>query len=119
MERSVLVVDDDRDFRRLAARMLAGMGLRVVGEAGTVAEAESLAASLRPEAMLVDVGLPDGDGLELAARLAALAWRPRVVITSSDAEATTPDGARRLGAAGFLAKGSLLNGSLPGLLVDE
>ena len=115
----MLVVDDDRDFRRLAARMLAGMELSVVGEAGTVAEAEALAARLRPAAALVDVGLPDGDGLELAARLAALPWSPRVVITSSDAEATTPDGARRLGAVGFLAKGSLLNGTLHGLLTGE
>jgi len=116
---SVLVVDDDRDFRRLAARMLASLELAVVGEAGTVAEAEALAAELRPDAALVDVGLPDGDGLELAERLAALPWRPRVVITSSDAEATSPAGARALGAIGFVAKGNLLNGSLRGMLTGE
>ena len=89
---TVLIVDDDAAFRGLAARVLAAMGLQVVGEAGTYAEGAAAAAELRPDAALVDVGLPDGDGIELAAHLVALPWRPRVVVTSSDPDA---DAARR------------------------
>jgi len=60
--------------------------------------------------------LPDGDGLELAQRLAALPWSPRVVITSSDADAVTADAARALGAVAFLPKTELADGGLRALL---
>lgn len=74
--------------------------------------------SSRPSsyAALVDVGLPDGGGLELARRIAALPWSPRVLITSSDVDAVTDDAARSLGAVGFLPKAELVNGSLRRLL---
>jgi CheY-like chemotaxis protein len=116
MAPSVLVIDDDAAFRALATRLLAALGLTVVAEAETVAAAERVAADLQPEAMLVDVGLPDGDGIELARSLAALPWRPRVVLTSSDADATTAAGARAAGAAGFVAKDDLPDGQLLRLL---
>jgi two-component system nitrate/nitrite response regulator NarL len=119
MPRSVLVVDDDPAFRALASRLLAGLGLAVVGAAGTVASATLAAADLRPESILVDVGLPDGDGVTLAGDLAALPWRPRVVITSTDRDATTPEGARAVGAAGFIAKEDLPNGAVLGLLTGH
>ena len=60
---SVLVVDDDASFRDLAPRVLAAWGYEVVGEAGSVEEALARAAELSPDAALVDIGLPDGDGL--------------------------------------------------------
>ncbi len=66
MSRSVLVVDDDVTFREIVARMLTLAGYRVIGEAGTVAEALARAGELRPDAALVDIGLPDGDGFALA-----------------------------------------------------
>jgi DNA-binding NarL/FixJ family response regulator len=119
MPTSVLVVDDDPAFRGLVVRMLARMGFAVVGEVGTVAEAESAAAALRPDAALVDVGLPDGNGLALARTLAALPWGPRVVLTSTDRDATTCEGARSIGAAGFIPKDDLPDGSLDLLLGDR
>lgn len=119
MRCSVLLVDDDRDFRALASRMLAGMGLAVVAEAGTCAAAAAAAAELRPDAALVDVGLPDGNGLVLAQQLAALPWRPRVVITSSDPDAADGGAIRRIGAAGFVAKEDMPNRSLRAMLAGE
>jgi CheY-like chemotaxis protein len=113
---TVLVVDDDAAFRSLASRMLAGMGFAVTGEAGSVAAAAAAADELRPDAALVDVGLPDGDGLALAQRLAALPWRPRVVLTSSDPDAATPADALCAGAVAFVSKAELPNGSLPQLM---
>jgi CheY-like chemotaxis protein len=114
---SVLVVDDDDAFRQLAARMLTALGLTLVAEAGTCAAAIAACAATRPEAALVDVGLPDGDGLELAAQLAALPWRPRVLLTSSDAGAVNVATALKFGAVGFIAKDQLPDGSVRGLLV--
>jgi CheY-like chemotaxis protein len=116
MKCCVLVVDDDAAFRELASALLRALGLELVGEAETFAAGEAAAQALRPDAALIDVGLPDGDGIELAQRIAALSWGPRVVLTSSDADAVTDDRARALGAAGFLPKTELANGGLRGLL---
>ena len=91
-------MDDDTVFRGLARRMIVAAGLEVVAEASTVAAALAVAGRIRPAAALVDVGLPDGDGVALARELAALPWRPRVVLTSTDADAATPDDVRPSGA---------------------
>jgi len=107
MSASVLLVDDDVAFRRLARDMLIAAGLHVVAEAGSVAAATAAARELRPDSALVDVGLPDGDGITLAAELTALPWRPRVILTSSDADAAGPDDVSRSGAAGFVPKHDL------------
>jgi DNA-binding NarL/FixJ family response regulator len=113
---SVLLVDDDPTFRRLARRMLCATGLVVVGEAGTVAAAIAVARAVKPEAALVDVGLPDGDGITLAGELTALPWRPRVVLTSTDPDAAGPEDVRRSGAGAFVAKGELPDAPLRQLL---
>jgi CheY-like chemotaxis protein len=113
---SLLVVDDDARFCELAARMLIDEDVVVVGQAATMEEAIALAATLRPDAVLADVGLPDGDGLTLARRLAGLPWRPRIVLTSSDRDATTHEEALAAGAVGFVTKDTLPDASLARLL---
>jgi DNA-binding NarL/FixJ family response regulator len=117
--RSVLVVDDDPEFRALARRLLAAVGLTVVGEAGSVAAALAAAARFEPSAVLVDVELPDGDGVALARELALLPWRPRVVLTSIDGDITTTDEARNAGARAFVNKADLPNAPLARLLGGE
>lgn len=113
---SVLVVDDDGGFRGLAARMLVAQGLVVVGEAATVREALQLAAALRPDAVLLDVNLPDGDGVTLARRLSSVPRRPRIVLTSSDGDATAHDDAVEAGAVTFVPKADLPDVSLARML---
>jgi DNA-binding NarL/FixJ family response regulator len=113
---SVLVVDDDPSFRRLAARALRSWGYAVVGEVATFADAVDSAIALRPDAALVDIGLPDGDGFELAQRLTGLSRPPRVVLISSDSDAANEAIARRMGAAGFVPKDELLGPSLRRLI---
>jgi two-component system nitrate/nitrite response regulator NarL len=117
--RSVLVVDDDPEFRKLAGRLLAASGMTVVGEANSVAGALEAAARLEPSAVLVDVELPDGDGITLARQLVALPWHPRVVLTSIDGEITTTDEARHAGARAFVNKADLPNMPLGRLFGDE
>jgi CheY-like chemotaxis protein len=114
--RSVLVVDDDPEFRELARLLLTDTGLTVVGEAGTVAAALTVAVQLRPSAVLADVELPDGDGLTLARELAVLPWRPSVVLTSIDADITTTAEARLAGARAFVPKADLPDAPLAELL---
>jgi DNA-binding NarL/FixJ family response regulator len=107
MPLSVLLIDDDPTFRALARRVLTRSGCDVVGESGNGKEARADAEHLRPDAMLVDVGLPDEDGVALARALAALPWGPRVLIVSVDADATTPLAAQAAGALGFVPKHDL------------
>jgi two-component system nitrate/nitrite response regulator NarL len=103
----VLLIDDDPDFRELARRVLSTGGLDVVGEAGDAGAGTAAAVRLRPDAILVDVGLPDRDGFTLAGDLAALPWGPRVVLTSVDPDAITNEAAMRRGACGFIPKHDL------------
>jgi CheY-like chemotaxis protein len=72
MPTSVLVIDDDPEFRGLVVRLLARVGLLIVGEADTVEAAIRAAMTLKPQSALVDVSPPDGDGVTLAGALAAL-----------------------------------------------
>jgi DNA-binding NarL/FixJ family response regulator len=107
MPADVLIVDDDPTFRALAVRLFERAGLQVAGEADTVRRALEIITDLRPAAVLVDVGLPDGSGIALAGELTSLPWRPHVVLTSSDADAASADDVDRAGAAAFIAKEAL------------
>src|SRR3954468_1787857 len=119
MQGSVLVVDDDPGFRRIAKRLLGGFRLHVAGDAATARAAVAAPGALRPEAVLVDIGLPDGDGVSLAQALTALPWRPRVVLTSSDADAATASDVRRSGAKAFVPKDQLPNTPLVEMLASR
>jgi CheY-like chemotaxis protein len=110
--RSILVVDDEPTFRRLARLLLASQGFVVVAEAGSVADAVSTARRVKPSAALVDVELPDGDGFELAGRLSAMPWSPRIVVTSVQSGADFTTEARRVGAEAFVLKADLARAPL-------
>jgi DNA-binding NarL/FixJ family response regulator len=116
---SVLIVDDDATFRVLAERLLTEAGLVVVGEAENVADGLSMAEDLRPDAALVDVGLPDGDGFGLARQLTALPWRPRVVLTSVESDIGSDGSVRSAGAQAFVHKADLPDAPLARLLGGE
>src|SRR4051812_106955 len=118
VSRSVLVVDDDVTFRELVAGVLADAGYRVIGEAGSIAEALVRAAELAPDTALVDIGLPDGDGFSLALQLRSLPLPPRVVLISTDADAAAAPAVRRCGATGFLAKDALSGRTLRALIEE-
>ena len=89
----------------------------MVGEADTVATGASAARELKPDIVLLDVGLPDGDGITLARELSALPWQPRIVLTSVDPDAASPDEVERSGASGFVPKHELPGRGLQ-LLLD-
>jgi DNA-binding NarL/FixJ family response regulator len=117
MAGSVLVVDDDPVFLSLAKRILEDAGVHVAGTAATVAEGMSAARDLQPAAVLVDVELPDGSGIDLAKDLAALPWAPRVVLTSTDRDAVS--GPAVDGMPVFVPKEELPNAPLRGLLLPD
>jgi PAS domain S-box-containing protein len=116
MPGSVLVVDDDAEFRVRAVRLLQSRGYKVVGEASDAASAIDAAASLRPSAMLVDVNLPDRDGYSVAEALKESGIRPRILLTSSDIIDVSPQRLDSCGAVAFVPKTELATVELTGLL---
>jgi DNA-binding NarL/FixJ family response regulator len=116
MGTTLLVVDDHPGFRACARRLLEGQGYRVVAEAADGASALSCARELRPELALVDVYLPDSDGFEVAARLAALDDAPTVVLTSSHDRTELDPLVPGSGACGFVPKDELCREAIEALL---
>ena len=117
MVRTVLIVDDDPSCRDAARAVLVARGFRVVAEADGAVQGLALASRIRPDAVLLDVYLRDGDGVAVAERIAA-AGGCRVVLTSSDANAAPDRLVRSCGAAGFVSKDNLAGPALKAYLAD-
>ena len=96
---TILIVDDDPRFRAQARDLLAADGFVVIGEALDGASGLAAAQALQPDFVLLDIGLPDIEGFEVARVLAVDGPPPWVVLTSSrDARAY----GRRLSNGNFL-----------------
>jgi DNA-binding NarL/FixJ family response regulator len=106
----VLVVDDHRMFAESILRLLSrDLGLDPVGTAGSVAEALAMATTHRPDVVLMDLELPDGDGLEATRRLRAALPATQVLLLSGRVgDVLLPD-AMRAGCAGYLLKSEALH----------
>jgi DNA-binding response OmpR family regulator len=105
-ERPILIVDDDQALRAILAEQLAFDGEFVASEAATAGEAEALLADAgtRFDALILDVGLPDGDGRDLCARLRRTGVKvPIIMLTASDDEADVVRGLDS-GANDYIAK---------------
>jgi two-component system nitrate/nitrite response regulator NarL len=101
----ILLVDDHQLVRDgLHSRLGETPGIDVVGEAGTGSEALALAAELRPDLVLLDIGLPDMSGLDVAAQLADIAPGSRALMLSMYDNREYVISAIRAGAAGYVLK---------------
>jgi DNA-binding NarL/FixJ family response regulator len=103
----VLIVDDAPVFREAARELLERRGYAVVGEADSAASAIDAVARLAPDAVLVDVRLPDADGFELCAALTRAHPGLAVLLASADRVTPTPARVRASGARGFVLKSRL------------
>src|SRR5262245_25576192 len=85
---TILIVDDSAGFRLQARALLAADDFDVVGEAADGRSGLEAARSLRPDLVLLDIGLPDVEGFDVARDLAVDGPPPFVVLTSSREAAT-------------------------------
>ncbi|SCE94115.1 two component transcriptional regulator, LuxR family [Micromonospora echinospora] len=101
----VLLADDEPLFRGTVSRLVdATPGMAVAGEAGTGRAAVALAAARRPDVVVMDVRMPDLDGIAATARITAVADPPRVlVLTAFDLDDHVYR-ALQAGASGFVFK---------------
>jgi DNA-binding response OmpR family regulator len=109
--RPLLIVDDDAALRQTLAEQLSLDGEFAPAEAENATEAEQLltTAEARFDAVLLDIGLPDGDGRELCARLRKQGLKiPIIMLTGADAEQDVVRGLDA-GANDYIAKPFRLN----------
>ena len=107
-----LLVDDNEAFLEAASLLLEREGVIVVGVASTIAEALRQARALRPDVILVDIGLGTESGFDLATLLAGNGQGDQgvgadVILISTGAESDYAELIAESPAAGFLAKSEL------------
>jgi DNA-binding NarL/FixJ family response regulator len=96
--------------------MLEAGGFEVAGEAEDAASARAAVSELAPDAILLDVQLPDGDGIALASELTANGGGPEIVLCSSRGADELGPALTSSGACGFVTKDELSADAIRGLL---
>ncbi len=102
----LLVCDDHEVIRTGLATLLAGTDIEIVGEAATGKETLDQAAKTKPDVILLDIRMPDGDGLTTLDKLRDLVPESRVVMLSTYDNPTYIARAVALGASDYVLKGS-------------
>lgn len=101
----VLVVDDFEPFRRLLCSTLQDkIELKSIVEASDGLEAIELAQTLQPDLILLDIGLPKLDGIEVARRIHEVAPLSKVLVVSQESSVDVVLAAFSAGASGYLVK---------------
>ena len=106
MSVKLLIADDHEVIRTGLATLLEGSDIQIVGQATSGKEAIKLAEQLKPDVVLLDIRMPDGDGLAALEKLRAKVPNSRVVMLSTYDNPTYIARAVALGASDFVLKGS-------------
>jgi response regulator NasT len=102
---TVVVADDDAEAREVCTKLLTALGFQVIGQASTGQDAIAQAKALRPDAVLLDVHMPDGNGIEAAQAIAADNAAIAIVLLSGDGTISlTEDEVASTSAVAFLSK---------------
>lgn len=105
----ILVVDDDDAVRTVLSEVLQEEGFEVVGRAIDGIEGVSLALSLSPDGILLDVRMPRMGGIDAARKILSRLPNIRIVMLSAYDDASLKAEAQAAGASAFLVKGCPLD----------
>lgn len=111
---TILVVEDAEEFRRFVCSLLRPRAEFVVEVASDGLEAVQKAQQLRPELILLDIGLPNLNGIEVAKRVRSLTPSTRILFVSALSDPDVISAALRLG-AGYVHKPSVRVDLLPAI----
>ncbi|GGM14456.1 hypothetical protein GCM10010129_68320 [Streptomyces fumigatiscleroticus] len=115
MSVNIVVVDDDPGFRRIAKTLLTARGMRVVAESENGAAALAAVREHRPDGLLLDLHLPDHDGVAVARMLQQEAQPPLIVLTSTEQSYWSAEELEQAGIEDFIAKDRLFDADLKGI----
>src|SRR4051812_42821372 len=107
-QKRVVIVDDHPVIRLGLERLLARRDFAVCGAASTAAEGTEMIRKEKPDVALIDVGLPDANGIDLTRQIVLDFPNVRVVVFSMHDDFTVASRALRAGASAFVAKGEVL-----------
>jgi DNA-binding NarL/FixJ family response regulator len=119
---NILIVEDNRHMRRMLIELVGTAFQRdSISEAPDGATALSMCRELRPQLILMDVGLPDSNGVQLTAQIRALLPQSKVMIVTSHTDRVCVEAAHRAGAIGYVIKDEVYEKLLPALsrVVDQ
>jgi DNA-binding NarL/FixJ family response regulator len=103
-----LVVDDFDDFRQfLCSTLKQGTECEVVGEASDGLQAVNQAEKLRPDLILLDLGLPILNGIQAARRIRQLSPNSKILFISQNSSPEIAQGALKVGAHGYIVKSDI------------
>jgi DNA-binding NarL/FixJ family response regulator len=105
---SVLVVDDSEEYLEAVGHLLTTFPcVRRMDQAHSVSDAVAKIVLLRPDLLLLDVALPDGNGLDLTRTIKGIAHPPEIIVATLYDTPTYRRAALAAGADGFLGKSEL------------
>jgi DNA-binding NarL/FixJ family response regulator len=110
----IFVVDDFELFRQFVCATLGERNdLQIIGEAADGLEAVQKAVELKPDLILMDIGLPSLNGLEAARRILKLVPESKIIFLSQESSAEVVREALDLGAWGYVVKAKAVSGLMP------
>ena len=119
----ILVIEDFDPFRRFVRSTLGQRpDLQIVGEASDGLEAVQKAEELKPDFVLLDIGLPSLNGIEVARRIRKLAPETKIIFLSQESSAEVVQEALGLGASAFIVKtraGSELLAAVEAVILEK
>lgn len=114
MALTVFLVDDNRTFLDAADGVLATVeGISVIGQASSGLDALAKIEALKPDLVLLDIGLPDISGIDVGLQLSSWARPPHIVYVSLHDETGYASLLERVGAIGFIHKANFVTELLP------
>jgi len=100
----VLLVEDFEPFRRFIRTTLQKAELQIIAEVSDGLEAVSVAAELQPDLILLDIGLPGLNGIEVARQIRKLSPESKIVFVSQESSADVIEEALNSGGLGYVVK---------------
>jgi DNA-binding NarL/FixJ family response regulator len=112
----IIVVEDFAPFRQFIVETLASArNLQVICEASDGLEAVQKAVELRPDLILMDIGLPSLNGMEAAQQIRKLVPESKIIFLTQESSADVVQAALKLGASGYVVKINAASDLLPAL----
>ena len=111
----VLVVDDLDQWRRLVSAALKKQGLHVIEEAADGPEALQKAEDLQPDLIVLDIGLPTLNGIDVARQIRTVSRKSKVVFLTENQSCDVAEAALNEGASGYVIKSAFARELMPAI----